>query len=65
DLNSLTNGADNGINAEGQAGGIYDRTWTVENLGTTARRITVTVRWRSGKQSRSISISSNTRGNGV
>jgi prepilin-type N-terminal cleavage/methylation domain-containing protein len=65
DLNSLTNGADNGINAEGQTGGIYDRTWTVENLGTTARRITVTVRWRSGKRSRSISISSNTRGNGV
>jgi prepilin-type N-terminal cleavage/methylation domain-containing protein len=65
DLNSLTNGADNGINAEGQSGGIYDRTWTVENLGTTARRITVTVRWRSGKRSRSISISSNTRGNGV
>jgi len=65
DLNTLTNGADNGINPEGQSGGIYDRTWTVENLGTTARRITVTVRWKSGLQSRSISISSNTRGNGV
>lgn len=65
DLESLTNGADNGINAEGQPGGIYDRTWTVENLGSTARRITVTVRWKSGKQTRSISISSNTRGNGV
>jgi prepilin-type N-terminal cleavage/methylation domain-containing protein len=65
DLNTLTNGADNLINAEGQPGGIYDRTWTVENLGATARRITVTVQWKSGLQSRSISISSNTRGNGV
>jgi prepilin-type N-terminal cleavage/methylation domain-containing protein len=65
DLTTLSNGADSRINAAGQPGGIYDRSWTVENLGTTARRITVTVRWNKGSQSRSITISSNTRGNGV
>ena len=65
DLTTLTNGAENGINAAGQPGGIYDRTWTIENLGTTARRITVTVQWNKGSQTRRITISSNTRGNGV
>jgi prepilin-type N-terminal cleavage/methylation domain-containing protein len=65
DLNTLSNGAENAINAEGQPGGIYNRTWTVENLGSTARRITVTVRWYRGSRTHSISISSNTRGNGV
>jgi prepilin-type N-terminal cleavage/methylation domain-containing protein len=58
-------GADNGINAEGQPGGIYNLSWTVANLGSSARRITVTVQWNRGSQSRRISISSNTRGNGV
>ncbi|UCD79683.1 MAG: prepilin-type N-terminal cleavage/methylation domain-containing protein [Desulfobacterales bacterium] len=65
DLTTLTNGADNGIDAAGQPGGIYDRTWTIENMGTTARRITVTVQWNKGSQTRRISISTNTRGNGV
>jgi prepilin-type N-terminal cleavage/methylation domain-containing protein len=65
DLTTLSNGADTGINAAGQPGGIYDCSWTVQNLGTTARRITVTVQWNKGSQTRRISISSNTRGNGV
>jgi len=65
DLTTLSNGADTGINAAGQPGGIYDRSWTVQNLGITARRITVTVQWNKGSQTRRISISSNTRGNGV
>jgi prepilin-type N-terminal cleavage/methylation domain-containing protein len=65
DLTTLTSGAEAGINAAGQAGGIYNRSWTVENLGTTARRITVTVQWTKGHQTRTIRISSNTRGNGV
>jgi len=65
DLTTLTNGADTGINAAGQSGGIYDRSWTIENLGTTARRITVTVQWNKGSKTNRISISSNTRGNGV
>jgi len=58
-------GAEDSINAAGQPGGIYDLSWTVANLGSSARRITVTVEWNKGTQTRSISISSNTRGNGV
>ena len=58
-------GAENGINAEGQPGGIYDLSWTVDNLTSSARRITVTVQWNRGSRTRRISISSNTRGNGV
>jgi len=65
DLTTIASGVENGINAEGQPGGIYDRSWTVNNFGTTARRITVTVQWNKGSQTRRISISSNTRGNGV
>ena len=65
DLTTLANGAENGVNATGQAGGIYNLSWTVANLGTTARRITVTVQWTRGTQTRQISLSTNTRGNGV
>ena len=65
DLTTLTNGAQNGVNAAGQSGGIYNLSWTVANLGTTARRITVTVQWTRGTQTRQVSLSTNTRGNGV
>jgi type IV pilus assembly protein PilV len=65
DLDDLTAGSELGVNAGGQPGGIYDLTWTVDNLGASARRITVTVQWNRGSQSRRIIISSNTRGNGV
>jgi prepilin-type N-terminal cleavage/methylation domain-containing protein len=65
DLDDLTAGSELGVDAEGQPGGIYDLTWTVDNLGTSARRITVTVQWNRGSQTRRITISSNTRGNGV
>ena len=65
DLTTLGPGTENGLNAEGQPGGIYDLSWTVDNLGDTARRITVTVQWNRGSQTREISITTNTRGNGV
>ena len=65
DLTTISNGAENGINAAGQPGGIYDLSWTVDNLGSSARRIAVTVQWNRGSQTRRISISTNTRGNGV
>lgn len=53
------------ISPDGQNGGIFRRYWTIENLGTNARRITVTVEWgRFGRQ-RSVVISSNTKGSGV
>jgi prepilin-type N-terminal cleavage/methylation domain-containing protein len=65
DLTTISTGGETGINAEGQPGGIYDLSWTVDNLGSTARRITVTVQWNRGSQTRNISITTNTRGNGV
>lgn len=65
DITTLADGAENNIDADGQPGGIYNRSWMVTNLGTTARRITVTVEWTKRGQSRSINLSSNTRGNGV
>ena len=65
DLGDLFPGSESGLNAEGAPGGIYDLSWTVDNLGDTARRITVTVQWNRGSQTREISITTNTRGNGV
>ena len=65
DITTMANGGENNIDANGQPGGIYNRSWTVANLGTTARRITVTVQWSKRGKSRSIVFSSNTRGNGV
>jgi len=65
DLTTLADGAETNIDADGQPGGIYNRSWMVTNLGTTAKRITVTVEWTKRGQSRSIILSSNTRGNGV
>ena len=65
DITTLADGVENNIDANGQPGGIYNRSWTVANLGTTARRITVTVQWSKRGKSRRIAFSSNTRGNGV
>jgi type IV pilus assembly protein PilV len=55
----------NPVNSEGQPGGIYTRSWTIDNLGTGARRITVTVQWNRMGQTGSVAISSNTKGSGV
>jgi type IV pilus assembly protein PilV len=65
DVRTLEPGEQNNIDAEGQPGGIYNRSWTVADMGTLARRITVTVEWTKRGRSRSIILSSNTRGNGV
>ncbi|HSW44330.1 MAG TPA: prepilin-type N-terminal cleavage/methylation domain-containing protein [Phycisphaerae bacterium] len=55
----------NPVDAEGQPGGMYNRSWTIETLGTDARRLTVTVQWnRLGKAS-SVVVASNTKGGGV
>ncbi len=64
-LDDILAGNENGINGEGQPGGIYDREWKVDLLGASARRITVIVKWTKRSQTRTISISTNTRGNGI
>ena len=55
----------NPIDAEGLPGGIYSRSWTIDNLGEAARRITVTVQWNRGGKPGSVVLSSNTQGGGV
>ena len=65
DVTTLADGTQNNIDGDGLSGGIYTRSWTVTNLGTTARRIIVTVQWSKRGRSRTIVLSSNTRGNGV
>ncbi|MFO7706648.1 MAG: prepilin-type N-terminal cleavage/methylation domain-containing protein [Desulfobacterales bacterium] len=53
------------ITPAGQPGGIFRRFWTIENLGTDSRAITVTVEWDTFYSQRRVVISSNTQGNGV
>ena len=53
------------IDENGQPGGIYNRSWTITQLGTQARRITVTVAWTRLGQTRQVVVSTNTRGSGV
>ncbi len=55
----------NPIDANGQPGGIYTRSWTIDNLGAGARRITVTVQWNRRGQPGRVELSSNTKGGGV
>jgi type IV pilus assembly protein PilV len=55
----------NPVNAAGQPGGIYNRSWTIENLGAGARRISVTIQWDRRNEPGSLVVSSNTLGGGV
>ena len=48
-----------------QPGGIYTRDWLIEDLGSQARTITVTVQWTRLGETRSVRLVSNTRGSGV
>ena len=69
DVTSLSTGADpdNPIDEDGNAGGIFTRSWTVDNpLGSsTSRRLTVTVSWNRRGQTRNVVLTSMTRGNGT
>jgi prepilin-type N-terminal cleavage/methylation domain-containing protein len=62
---ATVNDPNNPLDADGQNGGIFNRSWRIENLGTGARRITVTVRWTHLGRAGEIVLSSNTKGNGV
>ena len=53
------------IDANGNPGGIYNRSWSIANLGTWARRITVTVQWTKFGHTRQVTVRSSTRGDGV
>ena len=53
------------IDQHGNPGGIYNRSWSIANLGTWARRISVTVQWTKFGKPRQITVRSSTQGGGV
>jgi len=53
------------IDENGNPGGIYNRSWRIDPLGTSARRIRMTVQWTKFGDSRSVVVRSNTKGSGV
>ena len=53
------------IDENEQPGGIYRREWLIQDLGTQARTITVTVEWNRLGDTRSVVLVSNTRGSGI
>jgi Tfp pilus assembly protein PilV len=53
------------VDASGNPGGIYNRNWRIDPLGTSSRRISVTVQWTKFGTTRSVIVRSNTMGNGV
>lgn len=69
DVTTLASGSDpnNPIDANGNAGGLFTRSWVVTNplTGNATRQIQVTVSWTKGGRSRSIVLTSITRGNGT
>lgn len=69
DISSLVAGTypdpNNPVDPDGQNGGIYQRSWTIANLGTNAREITVRVQWDRLGRTGAVEISSNTQGGGV
>jgi len=53
------------IDASGNPGGIYSRSWRIDPLGVSARRIRVTVQWTKFGDTRQVVVRSNTKGSGV
>ena len=53
------------VDANGNPGGIYNRNWRIDPLGTSARRIIVTVEWTKFGTTRRVIVRTNTMGNGV
>ena len=53
------------IDADGNPGGIYNRSWRIDPLGTSARRIRVTVEWTKFGRSRQVIVRSSTKGSGL
>jgi prepilin-type N-terminal cleavage/methylation domain-containing protein len=53
------------IDGNGNPGGIFNRSWRIDSLGTSARRIRVTVQWTKFGGPRRVEVRSNTKGSGV
>ena len=69
DVTTLASDTDpnNPIDENGNAGGIFTRSWVVTNPlgGSATRQIQVTVSWTKGGPNRSVVLTSITRGNGT
>ena len=55
----------NPVDSDGQPGGIYQRSWTIDTLGVGARRLTVSVQWQRLGRPYRIDVTSNTKGDGL
>ena len=53
------------IDENGNPGGIYNRSWRIDPLGASARRIRVTVQWTKFGDPRSVVLRTNTKGSGI
>lgn len=53
-----------GIDENGEPGGVFTRTWNVEDYTTFSRRVTVEVQWNEGGRARQVAMSTITRGRG-
>lgn len=53
------------IDENEQPGGIYERRWLIQELGTQARTITMVVEWSRLGDTRRVELVANTRGSGV
>ena len=65
DFTTLADEDEENIDANGNPGGIYNRNWHIDPLGTSSRRISVIVEWTKFGSTRRVIVRSNTMGNGV
>ncbi|MFQ5484441.1 MAG: prepilin-type N-terminal cleavage/methylation domain-containing protein [Desulfobacterales bacterium] len=59
------NDPNNPVDENGNAGGIYNRSWTIANYSAFSRQVTVTVQWSRIGGPRSVVLTSLARGNGI
>jgi Tfp pilus assembly protein PilV len=55
-MSAPTNGSETGLDAQGAAGGIFDRTWTVDSSNTSYTEVVVSVEWDENGNTRTISM---------
>lgn len=56
---------DSSIDADGNPGGIYQRQWTIQTTAPDLRKIQVIVSWTRDGQTRSVALTTVTRGGGI
>ena len=63
DVTTLSNGSETDVDAQGNPGGIFDRSWTISNPlgGSNTRQITVAVSWNHNGKNRRVELSTITK----